>query len=868
MTIAAAHPRIVQYPDAGQAGPFVVDFRFLDAADLIVELRAADGSLAVLTGWSAAGAGEPDGGTVTLAQPAPTGSILTIRSRVARIQPADYIAADAFPAETHEAALDRLTLIAQDQDRDLARTLAAPHGETLTPLPTAAARAGGILAFDETGQPDTSRDYNTLVADIAQTVAPAAVTMIAEAGAEAAAAVASRGDEEQALLEAQRGSIATSLGLLAGGFIDTIPLAEGFDGGIVITDENGWTTDDRWLDRDTGTPGTVVRFKRPNVDLSGEGGAYQVAVLPKLATGALAYHLASDALDGGAVMVNRLAETDPDDNIIFYATGVMPNAGAGAVSIPAALTNADDDWVEIQLTTTDQFYVWVSDLPPAGQYSVRIEVKSYPGSGNQDIRYGNSAAYSTATATEAGASLTYEFTATGSGSSYNNFQIRGNGSNTPRLLIRRAVCQQVASAASLPAWGDLASAAFHARKAIAWPNGLPKIGRAIDNSGNLARMLMRTASWPLATDFDEMTIIVGVEPPATAASSRYAFSADVDAREGTTVATFGIGITSTGNVSHAVGATGTGGPIGIGAAGLLRAFHAGRTGVLFLALRLSASERRAAFGGVDFTWDTTAWSGIAARAFRYMGASSSFNYSGKFFCGAIWDRFLSDGEMLASIEKMAYDMPDDDEMDFIQSAWLCDSRGAGGGGVAAADCFYQRITANGYFGVEPNEFGYLFGSGGETFDSMLSNDLPALKRMAMQATARGRKFAVYMLLGVNDGPAFVANSTTYWLRQRNEFWRVLGAHENAERIVRVAFTETSNLLAGWDAANTSFSNSVRAAQGTEVEFVVDLQATALGEAGAYSNPTLSSDGTHWLAAAQESPLTTTIASIVLEVRAS
>lgn len=284
----------------------------------------------------------------------------------------------------------------------------------------------------------------------------------------------------------------------------------------------------------------------------------------------------------------------------------MPNAGAGAVSIPAALTNADDDWVEIQLTTTDQFYVWVSDLPPAGQYSVRIEVKSYPGSGNQEIRYGNSTAYSTATATEAGASLTYEFTATGSGSSYNNFQIRGNGSNTPRLLIRRAVCQQVASAASLPAWGDLASAAFHARKAIAWPNGLPKIGRAIDNSGNLARMLMRTASWPLATDFDEMTIIVGVEPPATAASSRYAFSADVDAREGTTVATFGIGITSTGNVSHAVGATGTGGPIGIGAAGLLRAFHAGRTGVLFLALRLSASERRAAFGGVDFTWDTTA----------------------------------------------------------------------------------------------------------------------------------------------------------------------------------------------------------------------------------------------------------------------
>ena len=52
------------------------------------------------------------GGSVELS-PAPTGTVLIMRD-TAITQQTDYNAYDPFPAETHEMALDRLTLICQD----------------------------------------------------------------------------------------------------------------------------------------------------------------------------------------------------------------------------------------------------------------------------------------------------------------------------------------------------------------------------------------------------------------------------------------------------------------------------------------------------------------------------------------------------------------------------------------------------------------------------------------------------------------------------------------------------------------------------------------------------------------------------------
>lgn len=72
-----------------------------------------------------------------------------------RTQLADYTPNDPFPAETHEAALDRVTMIGQRNFDLIKRCLRAPDGdqqETLD-LPNQVYRAGKYLAFDGVGQP-------------------------------------------------------------------------------------------------------------------------------------------------------------------------------------------------------------------------------------------------------------------------------------------------------------------------------------------------------------------------------------------------------------------------------------------------------------------------------------------------------------------------------------------------------------------------------------------------------------------------------------------------------------------------------------------------------------------------------------------
>jgi hypothetical protein len=93
--------------------------------------------------------------TVT-AVTAPAASVRWVISRaVARTQTVDYVAFDPFPAETHEASLDKLTLLAQDYDGKVNRTLRQPDGDsaTIDYLPPKITRASQYLGFDADGDP-------------------------------------------------------------------------------------------------------------------------------------------------------------------------------------------------------------------------------------------------------------------------------------------------------------------------------------------------------------------------------------------------------------------------------------------------------------------------------------------------------------------------------------------------------------------------------------------------------------------------------------------------------------------------------------------------------------------------------------------
>lgn len=144
MTVAALPPSI-SYVENGASLSFAVPFRFLDGEHLVVT-RVVGGAETILTygaAYTVTGGDTDAGGTVLLGASI-NGATLNIVRATPRSQPMDYTMADRFPAESHERALDRLTMIAQEvalqvaaaqsleQIQDMVAAMFVPGGGNVT----------------------------------------------------------------------------------------------------------------------------------------------------------------------------------------------------------------------------------------------------------------------------------------------------------------------------------------------------------------------------------------------------------------------------------------------------------------------------------------------------------------------------------------------------------------------------------------------------------------------------------------------------------------------------------------------------------------------------------------------------------------
>lgn len=159
MTISTTNVRI-QYAGNDVTTAFAVPFLFFVNSHLVVKSTDEDGNDTTLVqgvDYTVSGAGSPSGGTVTTTTAPVTDSVLTIYRDVPYTQLVDYIQNDSFPAQTHETALDKLTMLCQQIKDLLARALVYPITEpttTTSELPTATDRAEKVLAFDADGNPE------------------------------------------------------------------------------------------------------------------------------------------------------------------------------------------------------------------------------------------------------------------------------------------------------------------------------------------------------------------------------------------------------------------------------------------------------------------------------------------------------------------------------------------------------------------------------------------------------------------------------------------------------------------------------------------------------------------------------------------
>jgi len=171
----------VQYTVTSAGATYNVTFRFYDAEDLTVvhtSILGVDTTLVYSVGYSVAGAGEPDGGQVTLLDLAITDGTLTI----IRTAALDQETTAPFTAEAYESALDKLAMHTQQLQRQMDR--AVRFGDVSgTASPVKKVDAAGMLLGFGSGGDVALVDPSTLIpTPITDMVQKSGDTMTGELG--------------------------------------------------------------------------------------------------------------------------------------------------------------------------------------------------------------------------------------------------------------------------------------------------------------------------------------------------------------------------------------------------------------------------------------------------------------------------------------------------------------------------------------------------------------------------------------------------------------------------------------------------------------------------------------------------------------
>jgi hypothetical protein len=109
---------------------YAIPFVFFENAHIkcvVTSSAGVDTTLALGSGFNVTGAANPNGGSLTTTAAVPTSSKVTIFREVPATQTTSYQEGGDFPAASHERALDKLTMIAQQTKRLADRALKVPE---------------------------------------------------------------------------------------------------------------------------------------------------------------------------------------------------------------------------------------------------------------------------------------------------------------------------------------------------------------------------------------------------------------------------------------------------------------------------------------------------------------------------------------------------------------------------------------------------------------------------------------------------------------------------------------------------------------------------------------------------------------------
>ena len=167
MTVSSTNTKNSYSGDASTT-VFAYTFKVFDDDDISVILRTdATGGETVQTKgthYSVSGVGNAGRGNITFVTPPASGITVVLIRATVQTQTTDYTPNDPFPAASHEEALDRLTLIVQDQQEELDRSIKVSRTNTISSSEFtigATDRANKVFAFDENGDFSVTQEIGT-----------------------------------------------------------------------------------------------------------------------------------------------------------------------------------------------------------------------------------------------------------------------------------------------------------------------------------------------------------------------------------------------------------------------------------------------------------------------------------------------------------------------------------------------------------------------------------------------------------------------------------------------------------------------------------------------------------------------------------
>jgi len=158
MTVSSQTSRN-EFNGNGTTDTFAYTFRILDEDHIAVYV---DGAIkTITTHYTVTGVGDSGGGSVVFVTPPPVGiaNVVMVRS-VPMTQETDYVENDPFHAKTHEDALDKLTMIVQQQQEQIDRTPAFAITSTSEDITFPEPSATDVIGWNAAG---TALENKTLV---------------------------------------------------------------------------------------------------------------------------------------------------------------------------------------------------------------------------------------------------------------------------------------------------------------------------------------------------------------------------------------------------------------------------------------------------------------------------------------------------------------------------------------------------------------------------------------------------------------------------------------------------------------------------------------------------------------------------------